>query len=102
MWWVIWLLLLVLSGLYLGARLWGLWGQTKDLGSELAIAQRRMDDVQGQLELLEQRTSSAQELSVFASPAAARKERDRAREAGRSARQRRRATSRPGWAKHVD
>jgi hypothetical protein len=102
MWWVIWALLLVMAGVYLGARVWGLWGQTKELGSELAIAQRRLEDVQGQLDLLEERTGSAQELAVFADPASARKERDRAIADGRLARQRRRATTRPGWAKHVD
>lgn len=103
MWWVmIWVLLLVGSGGYLVMRLWGLWGQTKELGSELATAQRRLDDVQGQLDLLGEQLGSAEELAVFASPAAARKKRDRAKADGRQARQQRRAVSRPAWAKHVD
>jgi hypothetical protein len=103
MWWVmIWLLLLVGAGVYLGVRAWGLWGQTKDLGSELAIAQRRVDEVQGQVDLLGERIASLDELAVFADPATARKERDRARADGREARQQRRAASRPAWAKHVD
>jgi septal ring factor EnvC (AmiA/AmiB activator) len=102
-WWVmIWVLLLVGAGVYLGVRSWGLWGQTKELGSELATAQRRLDEVQGQLELLGEQIGSAEELAVFASPAAARRERDRARSEGREARQQRRAASRPAWAKHVD
>ena len=53
MWWLlIWASILVVAGVYLGVRAWGLWGQTKELGSELAIAQRRLDQVQGQLERL--------------------------------------------------
>jgi hypothetical protein len=103
MWWVlIWLLLLLASGVYLAARAWGLWGQTKELGSELATAQRRLDEVQGQLELLGERIGSPEELAVFASPAAARRERERAKSQGRAARQQRRAASRPAWARHVD
>jgi hypothetical protein len=103
MWWIlIWLLLFVLGGLYLGKRTWGLWGQTKELGSELATAQRRLDEVQGQLVLLGERISSPEDLAVFATPAVASKQRDRARATGRKARQQRRAVSRPAWAKHVD
>jgi hypothetical protein len=93
-WWVmIWVSLLVVAGVYLGARAWGLWGQTKELGSELAIAERRLYDVQGQLELLGERIGPAEELAVFADPVMARKQRDRARAAGRHARQQRRSAS---------
>lgn len=104
MWWwiLIWVVLIVAGGVYLGMRTWGLWGQTKELGSELAAAQRRLDEVQGQLELLGERIGSPQELAVFADPFVARKQRDRAKAAGRHARQQRHATSRPAWAKHVD
>jgi hypothetical protein len=103
MWWVmIWVLLLAGAGLYLGVRARGLWGQTKELGSELAIAQRRVDEVQGQLDLLGELIGSSDELAVFADPATARKARDRARADGRAARQQRRAASLPAWAKHVD
>jgi len=103
MWWLlIWACLLVFAGVYLGARAWGLWGQTKELGSELAIAQRRLDAVQGQLEVLGERIGGPEELAVFSDVASARKERDRARAAGRHARQQRRAVSHPAWAKHVD
>jgi hypothetical protein len=94
-WWVmIWALLVLLAGGYLGVRAWGLWGQTKELGSELAIAERRLDDVQCQLDLLGERIGSPEDLAVFADPAAARKQRDRARAAGRHARQQRRSASR--------
>jgi hypothetical protein len=102
MWWVIWAFLVVVSGVYLGARTWGLWGQAKELASELAVTQRRLDEVQGELEIIAELVGSPEELAVFASPAAARKERDRAKGAARHARQRRRATTRPAWAKHVD
>jgi hypothetical protein len=103
MWWVmIWLLLLVASGAYLGVRARGLWGQTKALGAELATAQRRLDEVQAQVELLGERIGSPEELAVFADPALARKNRDSARADGRRARQQRQAQIRPAWAKHVD
>ena len=103
MWWLlIWASILVVAGVYLGVRAWGLWGQTKELGSELAIAQRRLDQVQGQLERLGEEIDSPEELAVFAVPAAARKERDRARAAGRHARRQRRAGSPPASVKHVD
>ena len=102
-WWVmIWALLLVVAGGYLAARAWGLWGQAKELGAELAAAERRLHAVQGQRELLGERISSPEQLAVFADPATARKQRDRARAAGRRARQQRHASSHPAWAKHVD
>lgn len=102
-WWVmIWVFLLLVAGVYLGTRLWALWGQTKELGSELASAERRLDAVQGQMELLGERISSTQDLAVFADPVTVRRERDRARAASRHARRQRGAVSRPGWAKHVD
>ena len=93
LWVMIWVLLVVLAGVYLGVRTWGLWGQTKELGSELATAERRLDDVQGQLELLGERIGSAEELAVFTDPAAARKQRDHAKDVGRHARQQRRDAS---------
>jgi hypothetical protein len=103
MWWVmIWLLLLVGSGVYLGMRAWGLWGQTKELGSELADASRRLDEVQGQLDLHGERIGAPEELAIFAGPVTARMQRNRAKAYGRKARRQRRATSRPAWAKHVD
>jgi hypothetical protein len=101
-WVMIWIVLLVASGFYVGVKVWGLWGQTRELGSELAVAQERLDEVQGQLELLGERIGSPDELAVFADPATARRERDRAKAEGRLARQQRRAASRPAWAKHVD
>ena len=101
-WWVmIWVLLVLLGGVYLAVRAWGLWGQTKELGSELATAERRLDDVHGQLELLGERIGDPEDLAVFTDPAAARKQRDRARAAGRHARQLRRSVSRRG-PQHVD
>jgi hypothetical protein len=103
MWWVMmWLLLLVVSGAYLSWRAWGLWGKAKELGSELAVAERRLDEVQGKLELLGERISSPDGLAIFAGPVTARITRNRARVDRRRARQQRRASSRPAWAKHVD
>jgi hypothetical protein len=99
---MIWVLLLLASAGYLGWRAWGLWGRTKKLGSELAEASRRLDEVQGQLELLEEQISAPQDLAIFAGPVTARIKRNRARSDSRRARRQRRATSRPAWAKHVD
>jgi len=103
MWWVMmWILLLVGSGVYLVMRLWGLWGQTKELGSELAAAQDRLDAVQGQLEHLGERIGSPEELAVFAHPASARKDRDRFKVDGGRARQQRRASAARRGARPVD
>ncbi len=103
MWWVmIWILILVGSGVYLGVLSWGLWGHTKELGSEIATAQRRLDEVHGQLELLGEKIRTVEDLAVFADPGVARRERERVKAGRRRARQQRRAKSRPAWAKHVD
>lgn len=103
MWWLlIWACLLVFAGVYLGARAWGLWGQTRELGSELVIAQQRLDDVQGQLDVLGERISRPEELAVLSDPAVVRKERERASKAARRARRQRRGGSHPAWVKHVD
>jgi hypothetical protein len=104
MWWwlLIWVCLLLVAGLYLGTRAWALWGQTRELGSELAAAQVRLDDVQGELELLGSRIGPPTELAVFVGPIQARRQRDLVRAAARQARRRRREASHPAWAKHVD
>jgi hypothetical protein len=104
MWWwlLIWVCLLVVAGLYLGTRARTLWGQTMELGTELAAAQLRLDDVQGELELLGRRIGPPAELAVFAGPIETRRQRDLARAAIRQARQRRREAALPAWAKHVD
>jgi hypothetical protein len=101
-WVMIWVCLIVVACVYLGTRAWGLWGQTRELGSELAAAGRRLDEVEGQLELLGERIGSPEELAVFADPVTARTQRARARAAGRRARQRRRALSRQTRANTVD
>jgi len=102
MWWLIWAVLFVAAGVYIVARLWGLWGQTKELGSELALAQERLENVQGQMDLLGERVDSPEDLAVFASRDAARAQRDRVKAAGRQARRRRLDTPRPARVKHVD
>jgi hypothetical protein len=104
MWWwlLIWVCLLLVAGLYLGTRGWALWGQAKELASELAAAQLRLDDVQGELELLGKWIGPPTELAVFAGPVETRRQRDVARAAIRAARHRRRQASLPAWAKHVD
>jgi hypothetical protein len=101
-WVLIWLSLLVVSGAYLTWCAWGLWGHVKSLGSELEAAQRRLDEVQGQVELLGERIGSPEQLAIFAGPVTARIRRNRAQADGRRARRLRRAVSPPAWARHVD
>ena len=58
-WWVlIWAVLVLCALVYLGARLWTLWGQLKELGSELVPAQERLEAVQGQLDQLGERIAA--------------------------------------------
>jgi len=103
MWWLlVWVSLVLVAGSYVGARAWGLWGQTKELASELAIAQRRVAAVQGQRDVLGERVGGLEQLAVFSDVTAARKEHDRVKRAGQRARRRRRAITRPEWVKHVD
>jgi hypothetical protein len=99
---MIWVLLLVASGGYLSWRARGLWGKAKELGFELIAAQRRLDEVQGQVDVLRQRISSPEELAIFTGPVTARIKWNRTRSDSRRARRLRRAVSRPAWAKHVD
>ncbi|MEP7034532.1 MAG: hypothetical protein ABI934_03030 [Actinomycetota bacterium] len=84
-WVMIWAFLLLVAGAYLSARAWGLWGQTKELGSELVIAQRRLDEVERQLEELAE-SSGPRQLAVLSGAAAARDTWDLARAARRRAR----------------
>lgn len=102
-WWVlIWALLLVCAAVYLGSRLWELWGQSKDFGQEVLIAQERLEQVQGQLDLLGEQITSPEQLAVFGDPAALRKEREHTAARLRHERARRRSGHRPTWARHVD
>ena len=101
-WVLIWVSLLVMSGVYLSWRTWGLWGHVKKLGLELVDAQRRLDEVQGQVELLGERIDSPEQLAIFAGPVTARIRRNRAKADGRRTRRLRRAVSLPAWAKRVD
>ena len=103
MWWLLfWACLILVSALYVGARARGLWGQTKELGSELAVAERRLEAVQSQFDVLGERIGGPEQLAVFSGVASARRERDRARAAGRNARHQRLAVSHPMRVKHVD
>ena len=102
-WWVlIWALLLACAAVYIGSRLWELWGQSKDFGREVAIAQQRLDQVQGQLELLGEKIGSPDQLAVFGDPGALRKEHERTRAAMHRQRRHHRRVARPSWARHVD
>jgi hypothetical protein len=102
-WWVlIWALLLVCAAAYIGTCLWGLWGQSKEFGREVAIAQRRLEQVQGQLDLLGDKITAPEQLAVFGDPRTVRRERHAIRASLRRERRERRARSLPAWARHVD
>ena len=102
-WWVlIWALLLVCAAVYLGSRLWELWGQSKDFGREVVIAQERLEQVQGQLDQLGEQITAPEQLAVFGDPAALRRQRQHDLARQRHERARRRAGRRPTWARHVD
>jgi hypothetical protein len=102
-WWVlIWAVLVLCAMVYLGARLWNLWGQTKELGGELALAQERVDAVQGQLDQLGERITAPEQLAVFASPQDSRRERELTRERLLQERRARRRRAHASRVRHVD
>ena len=52
-WWVlIWTLLVVIAGAYLVARLWGLWGQVKELTAETERAATTLSALEAQVDRL--------------------------------------------------
>jgi len=102
-WWVlIWAVLVLCALVYLGARLWTLWGQTKELGTELMTAQERLEAVQGQLDHLGERITSPGQLAVFARPEDSRRERERTRERLARERRARRQRAHAARVRHVD
>jgi hypothetical protein len=102
-WWVlIWSVLVLCALVYLGARLWTLWGQSKELGTELMTAQERLEAVQGQLDRLGERITAPEQLAVFARPEDSRRERERTREQLVRERRARRQRAHAARVRHVD
>jgi hypothetical protein len=100
-WWVlIWTILVVVAAVYLGARLWGLWGQVKELTAETERAGRTLAALEAQVDRLGE--AADQPIAVFQDPRELRRERERTRASLRQERRARQAARRPAWARHVD
>lgn len=101
-WWVlIWTLLVVIAGAYLVARLWGLWGQVKELTAETERAATTLSALEAQVDRLGER-APAPPLAVFQDPRDLRHHRATTRAALREQRAARRAGRLPRWARDVD
>ena len=101
-WWVlIWTILVVVAGVYLVARLWGLWGQVKELTAETERASQTLAALEAQVERLGE-VAPPQPLAVFQDPRDLRHHRATTRAALREQRAARRAERLPRWARDVD
>jgi hypothetical protein len=99
-WWLlIWALLAVIAAAYLASRLWGVWGQFKELTAEVAHASDTVAGLQAQADRLGERGPEP-ELAVFGDPRQLRKERETTRGALKEQRRARRAAKFPAWARH--
>jgi hypothetical protein len=101
-WWVlIWVLLVVVASGYLGARLWALWGQVKELTAETERATATLTALEAQVDRLGERTAAAR-VAVFDDPRDLRRQREVTRAGLRPERAARRAERLPRWARDVD
>ena len=101
-WWVlIWVVLVVGAGAYLGSRAWGVWGQAKELGAEVQRASETLSALESQAERLRERPLQP-DLAVFGDPRALRRQRLATVGALREQRHKRRVRHRPRWARHLD
>ena len=102
-WWVlIWAVLVLCALVYLGARLWTLWGQSGSSAASSTTAQERLEAVQGQLDQLGERITAPEQLAVFARPDDSRRERERTREQLLRERRARRQRAHAARVRHVD
>ena len=93
-WWVlIWTLLVAIAAAFLAARMWGLWGQVKELTSELERASQTLSALEAEVDRLGER-APAPPIAVFQDPRDQRRPRGVARGALRE--QSRRNASRAG------
>jgi len=101
-WWVlIWTLLVAIATAFLAARLWGLWGQVKELTSELERASRTLSALEAEVDRLGER-APAPPIAVFQDPRDLRRHREVTRAALREQRAARRSQRVPSWARDVD
>ena len=100
-WWVlIWTILVVVAGVYLVARLWGLWGQVKELTAETERASRTLAALEAQVDRLGE--APPHPIAVFQDPRDLRRHRATTRADLRAQRAARRAERLPLWARDVD
>ncbi len=101
-WWVlIWVLLVLIAVAYLATRGWALWGQFKELTSEVRRSSETVAALQTQADRLGKR-APAPTADVFGDPRQLRRERDATRASLKQQRRARQAARRPSWAKHLD
>ena len=101
-WWVlIWAILLLVAGAYLGSRLWALWGQFKELTAETSRASETLAALEAEVERIGEPAAPV-DLAVFGDPRGLRHQRETTRAALREQRRTRRAARRPSWARNVD
>jgi hypothetical protein len=101
-WWVlIWALLAVIAAAYLATRAWGVWGQFKELTTEVRRSSETVAALQAQGDRLRERPPAPQP-DVFGDPRQLRRERDATRASLKQQRRARQAARRPSWARHLD
>ena len=101
-WWVlIWTLLVAIAAAFLAARMWGLWGQVKELTAEVSRASETVSALQAETERLGDPVPAA-EPAIFGDPRELRRERDATRASLKQQRRARQAARRPAWARHLD
>lgn len=101
-WILVWVVLVILSALYLWSKGRVLWRKAVLVGSELAEAQDRLTEVQAQVDRLGESTEAIHTLAVFEDPSRVRAERTATRRTLQEERRARRARNLPSWARHVD
>jgi hypothetical protein len=100
-WLLVWLVLLVGSGLYLWRRARPLPRTVSDVMAEVDAATARLDEVESAFVPMRMPVSSAADLAVFMSPRAARAAWERQRSQARDARALRRDARLPAWARRA-
>ena len=101
-WWVlIWTLLVAIAAAFLAARMWGLWGQVKELTSELERASQTLSALEAEVDRLGER-APAPPIAVFQDPRVQRPPPEGDQAGRREQRPGRRSQHHPGWARDVD
>lgn len=101
-WVLVWIVLVLLALLYLWSTLRVAWRRAKALGTEVSTAERRLSEVQEQVDRLGEATDGIQKLAVFEDPVTLRKERETTRRTLGDERRARRDRQLPTWARNVD